>query len=148
MFYPWLYSTSSLLCFHLLEEFLVILLFMYEEGWSSRTGLIPLRFPCSSSILLPSGLLLDWTHWSACPSSNCPALCWHPVSQNGLQFPFKAASLSPLPPSDPYTRQFAFTLQITNVGEGVGKRKPFYSVAADVSCCSHCENQCGGSSGN
>ena len=97
-----------------------------------------------ATIWTPFGL----DHWSACPSSNCPALSWHPVSQDGLWFPFKAASLSPLPPSDPYTRQFAFTLQIINVGEGMGKRKPFYTVAGNISCCSHCEKQCGGSSGN
>ena len=82
-----------------------------------------------ATIWTPFGL----DHWSACPSSNCPALSWHPVSQNGLRFPFKAASLSPLPPSDPYTRQFAFTLQIINVGEGVGGKETL------LQCCCRCK---------
>ena len=39
-------------------------------------------------------------------------------------------------------------LQIANAGEGVEKREPSYSVAGNVSWCSHYGEQCGGSSEN
>ena len=39
-------------------------------------------------------------------------------------------------------------LQITNAGEGVGKRKPSYTVGGNMNWCSHYGKQYGGSSKN
>ena len=38
--------------------------------------------------------------------------------------------------------------QITNAGEGVEKREPFFTVGANVNWCNHYGKQCGGSSEN
>ena len=40
------------------------------------------------------------------------------------------------------------SLQITNAGEAVEKREPSYTVGGNVSWCSHCGEQYGGSSEN
>ena len=40
------------------------------------------------------------------------------------------------------------SLQITNAGEGVEKKKPSYTVGGNISWHSHCEKQYGGSSEN
>ena len=38
------------------------------------------------------------------------------------------------------------SLQITNAGEGVEKKEPSYTVGGNISWCSHCGKQYGGSS--